>query len=179
MRRLRYWLIGLVGVAALVGGSIAFYYKFVDTAYSRAEFYTDTGVRPAPKDPGVIAGFEYDERLGRITLVLVRGEPHGVVTTYHGWLERLSIDIPRPSSGERIELDRPDVRLAFGANDGRRFGEVGDGGIRGSLTLESVDDRRIVAAYDVTVDACFRSPYQPCLTHKEVVFRGRSTFRLT
>jgi len=178
MRRIRYWLIGLVGLAAFVGGSVAFYYKFVDTAYSRAEFYADTGVRPMPKDPGVIAGFKYEEKRGRITLALVRGEPHGIITTDHGWQEWLSIEIPRPSSGERIELNRPDVQLAFGANDGRRFGEVGDGGIRGFVQLESAGESRIVAVYEVTIDACYRHPYESCLRHQDVVFRGRYTFRL-
>jgi hypothetical protein len=178
MRRVRFWVIGLLTLALLVGGLAAAYFTFIDTAYSRAVFYADAGLDPWRVDEGSIAGSVFVNRPGRITLALSRGEPHGIVTTYHGWNESLWIEIPRPSKDERIELDRPDARAAFGAVDGRHFAEVGDGGIRGNVQIVSADENRIVAVYDVTADACYRNPYQPCLRHEDVVFRGRSVFRL-
>jgi hypothetical protein len=178
MRRIRWLLIAITCFAAVAGGAVVFHYEFVDTAYSQTEFYADTGIVALPREPGVIAESEYVERSGRIILCLSRGEPHGIITTSHGWDEHLSIEIPWPSKDEQIELDRSDVRLAFSAFDGRRFAEIGDGGVHGHVQIESADKRRIVATYVVTVDACFRSPYQPCSRHKDVVFRGQSTFRL-
>src|SRR5262245_5238411 len=178
MRRIRWWLIGVTCLVTVLWGAVAFYYKLVDTAYFDAEFYSETGIGASPTEPGVIAMSAYEERSGRITLCLLRGEPHGIITTSHGWDQRLSIEIPWPSNGERIELDRSDVRMAFGAFDGRRFAEVGDGGVRGHIRIESADKHRVVATYDITVDACYRSPYQACSRHEDVVLSGQSKFRL-
>ena len=44
MRGTRRWLFVMLGLAALAGGVVAFYYAFVDTAYSCAEYYADTGL---------------------------------------------------------------------------------------------------------------------------------------
>jgi hypothetical protein len=178
MRRIRNWLVAFLALAVLVSVGVVFYFKFVDTSYSRAEFYDNTGIVPAPIDTGAIGTSALIEQDGQITLHLSRGEPHATFSTYHGWNETIWIVIRRPASGERIQFASPEVKTAFSAFDSRHLADIGDGGVSGSLQVVSVNENRIVASYDVTVDACYRSPYQPCLRHKNVVFRGQSTFRL-
>jgi hypothetical protein len=174
MRRYRYWLIGLVGVAALAAGSVAFYFKFVDTAYSRAEFYADTGIDPV-ESPHVPEA-RYVERPGHVVLSFTRGEPHGIITTEHAWQDQLVIEMPNPSKGQRIDVADGTVRLAFFSTKSRQVATIGTGGIRGFLQIESVEPDRVVATYDITVDG-FYPRFIPEAQHHEDAFRGRSTFR--
>src|SRR5436190_16051861 len=101
VRRARRWLIGTAILAAVAGGGVAFYRTFVDTTYARAEFHPDTGLAPAPGQPGFCL---FPEREGHVTLVVARGEPHGIVTTSHGWTERLAVEVSEPVAGGRVEV---------------------------------------------------------------------------
>ena len=59
----------------------------------------------------------------------------------------------------------------------RQFPRIGEGGIRGHLDIEPVGTRRIVANYDLVIDAVYPR-FVPEHRHRDVVFRGQSTFRL-
>jgi hypothetical protein len=176
MRRIRLWLI-VVLAAAVVGGAIAFYFKFVDTAYSRAEFYTETGLVPISASPDTAGRFALEPRPGRVVLLLTRGEPHGVITTEHHWWETVVIDIPEPTGPTPIDLASPDVRVGLFSYKWRQFPKIGAGGVRGRIEIESVRAERIVADYDLAIDGDYRR-FVPEHRHHDVVFRGRLTFRL-
>jgi hypothetical protein len=177
MRRTRRWLLAFMVLAALVAGAVAFYYTFVDTAYSRAEFYADTGFVPVPTQPDSASLLTYGEKPRHVVLMVTRGEPHGIVTTDHGWSDTLRIEIPTPSGGEHIDLSGSDSRIAFSSFDGRQFPRIGEGGVKGHLDIESVGTRRIVASYDLVIDGVYPR-FVPEHRHRDVVFRGRSTFRV-
>jgi len=174
MRRVRRWLIAGVILALVAGGGIAFYFTFVDTNYSKAELYEDTGLTSAEKTPGFCL---YVERAGRVTLAIERGEPHGIVTTAHGSIERVAVEMPRPSPGERVEVSGPEVRVYFLAfHDGRMHWTIGEGGVRGHLLIEEVTERRITASYEIVV-AAYTERLLPEFRSREIAFRGQSTFR--
>jgi hypothetical protein len=180
MRRRRHWLIAVLVLAFVAGAVVSCYYTFVDTAYSNAEFYPDTGFvavrqqeQPGPEQPDQI---RYEERPGRITLSLSRGEPHGTFTTEHGWWENLTIELPAPASGARIELTDPEVGISFWSYKLRQFPSIGEGGVRGYVLFDSVSSSRIVASYDIVVDGVYPR-MMPEYRHRDVVFRGESTFR--
>src|SRR5437764_9986990 len=113
MRRTRRWLLAISILAVLAGGAIAFYYKFVDTAYSRAEFYADTGLVSESARPDSAGLLTYGAKPGRVVLLLTRGEPHGIITTEHEWWETVAIEIPEPNGQGRIDLMNSNVRLAL------------------------------------------------------------------
>ena len=160
-----------------MGGAIAFYFKFVDTAYSHAEFYADTGLVPAPVQPDLLGLFSYEAKPSHVVVMLTRGEPHGIVTTSHGWSDTIAIEIPAPSGGEHIDLNGPNIRIAFTSFDGRQFARIGEGGIKGYLDIEAVGQHRLDTRYDIVVDGVYPR-FVPEHRHKGVVFRGQSTFRL-
>jgi len=176
MRRLRRWLLVVFILAAVVIGSVGLYHKFIDTAYVESEFYADTGLATVPKQADTTQGIVYQDQPGRVTLVLRRGEPHGVITTEHDWWEIVTIDMPRPSPGQRIILDSADVRVLFFSYKFRQFPTIGDNGIRGHIDIDSVGQRRIMASYEIVIDAVYPR-LVPESRHREVTFRGRSTFR--
>jgi len=176
MRRIRWWLIGVACLVTIAGGATVVYYKFVDTAYFETEFYTDSSIVPVLSPNPIKEGY-YDQQPGRVTLSMIRGEPHGVFTTEHPWWEGLAIEIQTPSRGQRIHLDDPDVRALFWSYDGRQFPTIGTGGIRGFVQFESVGLRRIVASYEIAIDGVYPG-FRPERQHKDVVFSGRSTFHL-
>jgi hypothetical protein len=175
MRRIRYWLIGFAILALLAGGSVAVYFKFIDTAYSRAEFYADTGIEPV-SSPNVPES-RYVARPGHITLSFTRGEPHGIITTEHDWQDQVVVEIPSPGEGQRIELTDGGVHVAFVSTKWRQVAHIGAGGVRGYVQLDSVGPHRVVATYDIVVDG-FYSRFIPEAQHHDDVFQGRSTFRL-
>jgi hypothetical protein len=174
MRRTRRWLIAFACLVTVVGGAVAFYYKFVDTAYFETEFYRDSTIVPVQNTDGIREVY-YEERPGRVVLSMIRGEPHGIVTTEHDWWEGLAIEIPAPSPGQRVDLAEPDLRALFWSYDGRQFPTIGEGGIRGYLQFESVGSRRIVATYEIAIDGVYPRRGN---AHRDVVFSGRSTFHL-
>ena len=167
----------MLGLAALAGGAVAFYYAFVDTAYSRAEYYAGTGLVSVSDQVDSAGLYSYANKPGHIVLMLTRGEPHGIVTSEHGWSETVSIELLEPSVGERVDLAGANVRIAFGSTKSNQLARIGEGGIKGHLGIEAVGTHQIVASYDLVIDGVyprFVSEHR----HHDVVFRGRSTFRL-
>jgi hypothetical protein len=174
MRGARRWLIAGLLLAVAIGGGAAFFHAFVDTEYSKAEFYADTELGPAAGDPGWV---RYEARPGRAVLAVERGEPHGIVTTYHGYIERVAVEIPTPAAGDRIDLAGPGARVYFVAyHDGRIPWAVGPGGVRGHLDIESASERRVAANYEVFV-AGHTERLLPEYRDREFTFRGRATFQ--
>ena len=115
MRRTRRWILAVLVLPILMGGAVASYYMFADTAYSRAKFYADTGLVPVSIRPDSGALYAYGNKHGHIVLMLTRGEPHGIVTYDHAWSETVSIEILEPSNGEHLDLAESNVQVAFGS----------------------------------------------------------------
>ena len=176
MRRTRHWILAVLVLAVLIGGALAFYFTFVDTAYSRAEFYADTGLILVSAQADSTGLYAYGDKPGHVVLMLARGEPHGIVTYDHAWLETVSIEIPEPSAGERVSLGGANVQIAFGSTKLDQLARVGEGGIKGHLEIQSVGRDQIVASYDLVIDGVYPR-FVPEHRHRDVVFRGRSTFR--
>lgn len=173
MRRFRRWLIATVVLAIIVGGAVAFYFTFVDTAYSKAELYQDTGLSPDRVKAGICF---YEEKPGRVILALERGEPHGIITSFHGSIERIAVEMPRPVAGDRVDVTGPEIVVSFLAIlDGRIHWNIGQGGVRGHFLIESVSERRITASYEIVVDA-YIERLLPEHRKREVVFQGKATF---
>jgi hypothetical protein len=163
----------VVPLLALVGAAALFYFVVLDTSYSSAAFYADTGL-------GSEAGtLTYIDKPGRATLVIVRGQHEsrllGDADT--GWREEINVDLPSPGAGDHIDLSGPDIRVSYAKIQplaGRWT--IGDRGVRGSIDVEAVGPDRITAHYDIVVDA-YNDRFVPEVRHRELVFRGRATFR--
>ena len=161
-----------IPLAVLVGAAALFYFVVLDTSYSSAAFYPDTGL-------GMEAGsLAYIDKPGRTTLVLVRGEHEsrlGFDDT--GWREEFNVDVPHPAAGDHIDMAGPDIRVAYAKIQplaGRWT--IGDRGMHGSIDVVAVGPDRLTARYDIIVDA-YNDRFVPEGRHREVVFRGRATFR--
>jgi hypothetical protein len=177
MRRPLRWLIGAPSVLAVAAAGIVVYFAFIDTGYSHTELHADTGVAAVLTD-GRPSGFvTCPERPGCVTLVFARGDTGGPLATRPPWSERLVVQLPRPTAGDRVDLAGPGVRAAFGAFDGRQFAAVGPGGIRGEIRIEATGPDELVATCDVVVDAVY-SQRLAADRNQEVAFRGRFTFRV-
>jgi hypothetical protein len=181
MRRTRRRLLALLILAAVAGGAMAFYFKYVDTSYTHAFFFADTALKgdtSLVQDP-------IRDRLpatpGRVVLAVTRGERDGIglVTADHSWHEAILIDIPTPFGGEHIDLSDPDVRITFECHDRWEnvWTAIAIGGVRGHLDIKSVGASRISAEYEVIVDIEDWNSTMDQKRHRDVVFRGRSTFR--
>jgi hypothetical protein len=162
----------IVPLAVLVGAVALVYFVVLDTGYSSAAFYPDTGL-------GMEAGsLAYFDKPGRTTLVLVRAEHEsrlGFDDT--GWREEINVDLPHPAAGDRIPVKGPDIRVAYAKIQplaGRWT--IGERGVYGSIEVEAVGPDRLTARYDIVVDAC-NDRFVPEARHREAVFRGRATFR--
>ena len=167
-----YVLIVTVAVSGCTYGII--YALYGPWEYSTAECHLDAGVVARADAPEFVPLFDVVERGDTAVLVLARGKPHGILDSSHGWRQVIAIEIPGPSAG-RTEIGGPGTRAAFYYFDGRHTWEVGDGGVRGWVAVKEVRGERVVADYDLTVDAvCADLP--PEHRHREVEFRGRGRF---
>ena len=162
-----------IGVLAMMTAAGVVLYLLLDTSYESAAMYENTGIGPDPNDPPTLICLE---RSGRVTLVLVRGEGESRLGfTDTGWREIVAIDMPRPAAGDRIDLSGADVRVGYRKSQAFISWVIGDGGVRGHIHIRSVDANRIVASYEILIDAfCERNI--PLHQHRDVIFDGRSTF---
>ena len=108
--------------------------------------------------------------------MLTRGEPHGTFTTEHDWWEIVSVELPLPPEGTDVDLTGPGMHVGLNSYKWRQFPSIGAGGIRGDIRIDSVGKSKIAASYDIVID-CVYPRFVPEKQHREVVFRGRSTFR--
>ena len=175
MRRFKRWIIGSVVALVVLGVAIAFYYQFVDNAYSTFDYHSDVALVSLSRAATGPATFGYEPQAGRCCLVLSRGEPHGVITTEHGWWETVTVEIPRPSEGSRYALEDKNVRVALSSYKLRQFPTIGNRGVKGHVMIESIRKRSIIASYEIEIDGDyprFMTEYR----HQSVIFRGQSTF---
>jgi hypothetical protein len=178
LRRVNRWLIGAPSLLAVVTAGVVVYFGFMDTAYFRTDLHADTALA-AVANKGQGTGFvSCEERSGRVTLSFARGDRGGLFGSSPARSENLAVELAWPAAGDKIELDRAVVRIAFAAFDGWQFAVLGGGGVRGHIQIESADQSGIVASYDIFVDAVFTHRLAAD-RHQEINFRGRSTFRAT
>jgi hypothetical protein len=164
----------LLPLVVVFTAALVFYYAVVDTTFSTAVFHADTGLA---RESGERHPLVYEDRPGRVTIVVARGADPDKFMTGHGWREEVAIDMPLPITGDRIDLTRPDVRVALIAhNDHRVRWGIGNGGVHGFVDYESVSSNSLAARYNVVVDA-ETAQLTPGNRHRTLVFEGRATFR--
>lgn len=173
MKRNRRWQVGGVVLAVLAVAGATIYYLIDYQSFASTEFFSDTGVEPNIESPQL---YQFVERPGRVTLAIVAGEPQGIISTYHGRLERVVVEMPVPVGGESIEVGGKDIKVAFiVVVDGRIVWKVGRGGVMGHINAEEVSERRITASYDITV-AGHTERLQPGFQDLDFTFRGQAKF---
>lgn len=176
MKQPRNWLITLAIISLICVAGSGLYIALATRDYSTAVFYPDTAFRKDRERYGWPEA-KYVEQSGRLTLMLARGEPHGIITTSHGWHDQIAINIPRPAEGDRIDLSSSATRIAFHSlHDGRLEWRFDDEGVKGHLLIESVRSQRITASFDIVVHVV-TNDLLPQYSKSRIYFHGRETFR--
>lgn len=173
MNTRKFLLLSLAVVATSVLTWII-YNMFAESESYTTMLYKDTGLAPLGDGSEV---WGYGVRPGHCTLVLERKKGASKLTTAHGWWERLSIELSqKPRKGE-LDLRNGSVLIGLACYRYRSEWLVGGRGITGSLTIESIDERALVATYDIKVEA-FCDDMAPEFRQREIVFQGSSVFRI-
>jgi hypothetical protein len=168
MRRLRMPIIALAVFAAVM----AILFFVTDRGTLTAVSYMDTAIGGERGDPSSVV---CEQRVGRTTLVLVRGEGEAWWGTDTGWVETVAVDLPHRTPGKRIDLGSSNARIGYRKSQAFLSWDIGDGGVSGYVQIRSVSSAGVDASYQIIIEA-HPEKDAPNLRNRKVVFRGRSTF---
>jgi hypothetical protein len=171
--RWKFWTVTGLALAFVIGA------QFIDWSreYCHTEFYADTAIVSRHSPNPTVAAWGFGPQQGPVTLVIRSGRPHATNSSRHPWVEVLSMELPAMPVVGAIDLAGGQMKVGYFRWTGYDTFGLGDKGVRGSLSIVEVDTNRIVADYNLVVDAFdYQGSFLPDHRHREVVIRGRAVF---